>query len=59
MASTLKIAVISTGWWATTAHNPGLLEHPQVEVVIIERMPCLTTLNLKAAVIFTTVSLYR
>lgn len=32
----VKIAVIGTGWWATAAHIPGLLEHPQAEVVAVD-----------------------
>lgn len=30
-----RIAVIGTGWWATTAHMPALRNHPSVEVVAI------------------------
>ncbi len=29
---TARIGVVGTGWWATEAHIPGLIEHPQAEV---------------------------
>ncbi len=29
---TARIGVVGTGWWATEAHIPGLVEHPQAEV---------------------------
>ena len=35
----VKIAVIGTGWWATNAHIPGLLNHPQAEIVLIDPNP--------------------
>ncbi len=35
----VKIAVIGTGWWATNAHIPGLLKHPQAEIVLIDPNP--------------------
>jgi predicted dehydrogenase len=28
-----RIGVIGTGWWATTAHLPGLTAHPDAEIV--------------------------
>lgn len=34
-----KIAVVGTGWWATTAHIPALLENPRAEVVLIDKNP--------------------
>jgi predicted dehydrogenase len=34
-----KIAVIGTGWWATTAHIPALLDNPRAEVVLIDKNP--------------------
>src|SRR5215207_4552383 len=37
--SKVRIAVIGTGWWATTAHIPGLLESQQVDVVLIDPNP--------------------
>jgi predicted dehydrogenase len=39
MDSMMKIAVIGTGWWATTAHIPGLLELSDVDVVLIDPNP--------------------
>ena len=36
MDARVKIAVIGTGWWATTAHIPGLLEHPHAEIVAVD-----------------------
>jgi predicted dehydrogenase len=39
MPSKIKIAVIGTGWWATTAHIPGLLNHPQAEIVLVDPNP--------------------
>ena len=35
MADKARIAVIGTGWWATTAHFPSLLNHPDAEIVAI------------------------
>ena len=29
---TARIGVVGTGWWATEAHIPGLIEHPQAEI---------------------------
>ncbi|MDE2991674.1 MAG: Gfo/Idh/MocA family oxidoreductase [Chloroflexota bacterium] len=29
---TARIGVVGTGWWATEAHIPGLIEHPLAEV---------------------------
>ncbi len=39
MPAKVKIAVIGTGWWATHAHIPGLLEYPDVDVVLIDPVP--------------------
>jgi len=33
MAEKARIAIIGTGWWATEAHIPGVLEHPDAELV--------------------------
>ena len=30
-----RIGVVGTGWWATEAHIPGLIEHPQAEVAAL------------------------
>ena len=30
-----RIAVIGAGWWSTTAHIPGLLANPDVELVAV------------------------
>lgn len=39
MSSKVKIAVIGTGWWATTAHIPALKANPRAELVLIDRNP--------------------
>jgi len=39
MADKAKIAVIGTGWWATTAHIPSLKENPRAEVVLVDKNP--------------------
>jgi len=39
MASTVKIAVVGTGWWATTAHIPALKANPRAEVVLVDKNP--------------------
>jgi len=39
MTQKTKIAVIGTGWWATQAHIPALLQNPQSELVIIDQNP--------------------
>ena len=33
MADKARVALIGTGWWATTAHFPALLAHPDAEIV--------------------------
>lgn len=35
MSEKVKIAVVGTGWWATTAHIPALLKNPRVEAVLL------------------------
>lgn len=47
MTTTAKIAVIGTGWWATNAHIPALLENPRAETVLIDHNP--DALNAAAA----------
>jgi predicted dehydrogenase len=38
MPEQAKIAVVGTGWWATTAHLPALMAHARVgEVVLVDR----------------------
>jgi len=39
MPSKVKIAMIGTGWWATTAHIPALLANPRAETVLIDKNP--------------------
>lgn len=40
MTSKAQIAVVGTGWWATTAHIPSLLKNPRVErVVLVDKNP--------------------
>src|SRR5687768_16753612 len=39
MATKAKIAVIGTGWWATQAHIPTLLENPRAEIVLVDKNP--------------------
>ena len=33
MADKARIGIIGTGWWATTAHFPAVLSHPEAELV--------------------------
>jgi predicted dehydrogenase len=33
----IKCGVIGAGWWATFAHIPALLEHPNVELVAVQK----------------------
>jgi len=35
VVSKAKIAVVGTGWWATEAHIPGILGHPDAEIVAL------------------------
>ncbi len=30
-----RIGVVGAGWWATEAHIPGLIDHPQAEVAAL------------------------
>lgn len=40
MSDKAHIAVIGTGWWATTAHIPALIEHPRVgSVILVDKNP--------------------
>lgn len=36
MKEKIRCGVIGAGWWATYAHIPALLEHPQAELVAIQ-----------------------
>ena len=35
MTKKARVAVIGTGWWATTAHLPALRAHPDAEVIAV------------------------
>jgi predicted dehydrogenase len=35
MSDKANIAVVGTGWWATTAHIPALIQHPRVGKVVL------------------------
>ena len=35
MAEKANIAVVGTGWWATTAHLPALVAHPRVGKIVL------------------------
>jgi predicted dehydrogenase len=39
MPEKTKIAVIGTGWWATTAHIPALKVNPRAEIILIDKNP--------------------
>ncbi|HUN06752.1 MAG TPA: Gfo/Idh/MocA family oxidoreductase [Aggregatilineales bacterium] len=40
MADKASIAVVGTGWWATTAHIPALIEHPRVgKIILVDQNP--------------------
>lgn len=39
MRSRVKIAVIGTGWWATNAHVPSLVNNPRADVVLVDLDP--------------------
>ncbi len=39
MSERVKIAVIGTGWWATTAHIPGLLACPDADPILVDPVP--------------------
>lgn len=38
MSDKAKIAVIGSGWWATTAHIPALVANPRAEVVLVDTL---------------------
>ncbi|MBI1282683.1 MAG: hypothetical protein GC179_31450 [Anaerolineaceae bacterium] len=47
MPEKANIAVVGTGWWATTAHLPALVAHPRVgKIILVDTNP---TASLKAA----------
>lgn len=35
MSSTVRIGIIGAGWWATEAHIPGVLNHPDARLVAV------------------------
>lgn len=35
MTKKARIAVVGAGWWATTAHIPAVINHPQAELVAV------------------------
>ena len=37
MQDKIKCGVIGAGWWATFAHIPALLNHPNAELVAIQK----------------------
>jgi predicted dehydrogenase len=37
MSEIIKCGIIGAGWWATLAHIPALLEHPNAEVIAIQK----------------------
>ena len=39
MSQKVKIAIIGTGWWATTAHIPTLKQNPRAEVILVDPNP--------------------
>src|SRR4030095_12540482 len=39
MTAKAKIAIVGTGWWATQAHIPALLENPRAELVLVDKNP--------------------
>ena len=39
MTPKAKIAIVGTGWWATHAHIPALLENPRAEMVLVDKNP--------------------
>src|SRR5215218_3643161 len=62
MLEKASIAVVGTGWWATTAHLPALVAHPRVgKIVLVDKNPeagrkAAEKYNIPASQIFTTVS---
>ncbi len=39
MSTKPAIAVVGTGWWATQAHIPSLVNNPRVDVVLVDKNP--------------------
>jgi len=39
MATTAKIVIVGSGWWATQAHIPALLRNPRAEIVLVDKNP--------------------
>jgi predicted dehydrogenase len=39
MSTKAAIAVVGTGWWATQAHIPSLVNNPRVDVVLVDKNP--------------------
>ena len=40
MSEKANIAVVGTGWWATTAHLPALVAHPRVgKIILVDKNP--------------------
>ena len=38
MSEKASIAVVGTGWWATTAHLPAMKAHPRIgKIVLVDR----------------------
>src|SRR5689334_8356750 len=61
MTEKASIAVVGTGWWATTAHLPALVAHPRVgKIVLVDINPeagrkAAAKYNIPAPQVFTTV----
>src|SRR5436190_9944313 len=62
MSEKANIAVVGTGWWATTAHLPALVAHPRVgKILLVDTNPAASRkaaekYNIPASQIFTTVA---
>ncbi len=62
MAQKAAIAVIGTGWWATTAHIPALCAHPRVgKIVLVDRrreaaLAAADKYNIPHSCVFTSIS---
>ncbi len=62
MSDKAAIAVVGTGWWATTAHIPALIEHPRVgKTILVDRNPdaaraAAAKYNIPTALCFTSVA---
>lgn len=40
MSEKATVAIVGTGWWATTAHIPALLQNPRVEnILLVDKNP--------------------